>query len=123
MAQKRMKGMTLSSFKTSPVADSAPAAPLLEDEPAAASTQGSAKPKTKRKSKIATLNIQVTRTQQRWLQDKAQDIRDNNETPVPGPERVYPVHLIQVAIDLLKTQDINWAEVTDTEELRNQLNL
>ena len=128
MAQKRMKGMTLSSFKTTPSSDATPDPPS-EVNPISEPIEVVTKPKAKRKQKkkkaekLATLNIQVTRSQQRWLQDTAQDIRDNNENPVPGPERVYPVHLIQVAIDLLKNQDVKWDELTDVEGLRNQLNL
>lgn len=127
MAQKRMKGLTLSSFKTTSAPEAKPESlpekkPVVE--PAKVSDKPKAKRKTKKKSeKVATLNIQVTRSQQRWLQDTAQDIRDNNETPVPGPDRVYPVHLIQVAIDLLKMQAVEWGDITDIEGLRNQLNL
>ena len=127
MAQKRMKGLTLSSFKTTSTPEAKPEPPLEKEsavEPAKASEKTRPKRKTKKKAeKLATLNIQVTRSQQRWLQDMAQDIRDNNETPVPGPERVYPVHLIQVAIDLLKMQSVEWGKVTDIEGLRDQLNL
>ena len=127
MAQKRMKGLTLSSFKTTSTSEPTPATPPKET-PTVEPAQTPAKPKAKRKpkkksEKVATLNIQVTRSQQRWLQDTAQDIRDNNEAPVPGPERVYPVHLIQVAIDLLKKQEVDWEDITDIEGLRNQLNL
>ena len=127
MAQKRMKGMSLSSFKTSPVPE-APAEQTPDVQPTPEPVQSKGKLKTSRKpkkkaEKLATLNIQVTRSQQRWLQDTAQDIRDNNELPVPGPERVYPVHLIQIAIELLKKQDINWSEVTDIKGLQDQLKL
>lgn len=121
--KKRMGAMSLSSFgKTTPTkkVDT----PVSSTEPA----ELSKKAKTKRKSygkngKTATLNIQVTRAQQRWLQNTAQDIRDNNDAPVPGPQRVYPVHLIQAAIDLLRTQDIEWDTIKDVEGLKDALNL
>ncbi|MGB3791005.1 MAG: hypothetical protein WA949_23570 [Phormidesmis sp.] len=119
--KKRMGSMSLSSFgKNASVSEEAPPTSTLP-EPAR-------KTKAKRKKaeqdrKTATLNIQVTRAQQRWLQNTAQDIRDNNDEPVPGPQRVYPVHLIQAAIDLLKIQDVKWDEIRDVDGLRDALNL
>ena len=119
--KKRMGSMSLSSFgKSAPASEEAPPTSTLP-EPAR-------KTKAKRKKaeqdrKTATLNIQVTRAQQRWLQNTAQDIRDNNDEPVPGTQRVYPVHLIQAAIDLLKIQDVKWDEIRDVDGLRNSLNL
>lgn len=121
--KKRMGAMSLSSFgKSAPVSEEV-LSTAPSPEPIA-----EAKAKTKKKSalkdgKTATLNIQVTRTQQRWLQNTAQDIRDNNDEPVPGPQRVYPVHLIQAAIDLLRSQDIKWDEIQDVTGLRDSLNL
>lgn len=133
--KKRMGAMSLSSFgKTTPakvaksstsvtepteVIESSKAEPVKAEPAKKAKT----KKKSQAKSKTATLNIQVTRAQQRWLQNTAQDIRDNNDAPVPGPKRVYPVHLIQAAIDLLRTQDIEWDAITDVEGLKDALNL
>lgn len=112
-SKKRMGGMSLSSFgKATPIEsvnDPTNSKPLNEKKPAK-----KAKPK-----KMATLNIQVGRDQQRWLQDTALAIRDNNTEPVAGPDRVYPVHLIQAAIDLLKNSDIDWAEVRDVSSLKD----
>lgn len=130
--KKRMGAMSLSSFgkttPTKPVNNS-----TLVTEPTESSKsesvkdvpnkQAKTKKKSQAKSRTATLNIQVTRAQQRWLQNTAQDIRDNNDAPVPGPQRVYPVHLIQAAIDLLRTQDIEWDTITDVEGLKDALNL
>ncbi|MFK8184808.1 MAG: hypothetical protein AB8B99_15660 [Phormidesmis sp.] len=130
--KKRMGSMSLSSFgKTTPTkAVDTPSlaaetvesekAELVKDVPA---KRARTRKKAQVKGKMATLNIQVTRAQQRWLQNTAQDIRDNNDAPVPGPQRVYPVHLIQAAIDLLRTQDIEWDTITDIEGLNNALNL
>ena len=133
--KKRMGAMSLSSFgKTTPtkaVNASASATKPAETtefsktEPVkdAPAKKAKTKKKSQARSKTATLNIQVTRAQQRWLQNTAQDIRDNNDSPVPGPQRVYPVHLIQAAIDLLRTQDIEWDTISDVEGLKEALNL
>ena len=50
-------------------------------------------------------------------------MRDNNTEPVPLSERVYPQHLIGVAIDLLQDVDVNWDEVKNVEQLREHLTL
>ena len=130
--KKRMGAMSLSSFgKTTPtkaVNASTSTTETVESKKAepvnnTPAKKAKAKKKTQAKGKTATLNIQVTRAQQRWLQNTAQDIRDNNDSPVPGPQRVYPVHLIQAAIDLLRTQDIEWDTIADVEGLKDALNL
>jgi cellulose biosynthesis protein BcsQ len=41
----------------------------------------------------------------------------------PPDQRVYPQHLIQVAIDLLNAQNIDWTTVRNEDELRQSLNL
>ena len=121
--KKRMGAMSLSSFgKSAPANQEAP--PISPPSETAARVKAKAKRKSADKDeKTAMLNIQVTRTQQRWLQNTAQDIRDNNDEPVPGPQRVYPVHLIQAAIDLLRSQDVKWDEISDVTGLRDSLNL
>ena len=124
--KKRMGGMSLSSFgKNASASKEASSESLPKSEPLPKSKQkAKAKKKpTAKDEKTATLNIQVTRAQQRWLQNTAQDIRDNNDEPVSGPQRVYPVHLIQAAIDLLESQDIKWDEIQDVKGLRDTLNL
>ena len=118
--KKRMGAMSLSSFgKSSPTSKE----PLPASPPEARKKAKSQKKPTAKAAKTATLNIQVTRAQQKWLQDTAQNIRDNNDKPVPGPQRVYPVHLIQAAIDLLSSQDVEWDEIQDVQGLRDSLNL
>lgn len=82
-----------------------------------------AKAKRRRKETLTTINIKIERKQQRWLQDTAQQVRDNNETAVPPNERVYPQHLIGAAIALLKAQDLDWEEIHDIEELKQALNI
>lgn len=73
--------------------------------------------------KLVTINIKITRTQQSWLTDTARTVRDNNDTPVAPSERVFPQHLIGVAIDLLKDTDIDWSTVRNIEDLRKWLKL
>jgi hypothetical protein len=70
-----------------------------EDKPAVPT----ARAKRKRKEVLTTVNIKIERKQQRWLQDTSQAVRDNNDEPVPPSDRVYPQHLIQVAVELLKS--------------------
>ncbi len=40
----------------------------------------------------------------------------------PSKERVYPQHLIGTAIELLRAQDVDWSQVKNVEDLREQLN-
>lgn len=79
--------------------------------------------KKRRKATLTTVNIKIERKQQRWLQDTAQQVRDNNEAAVPPNERVYPQHLIGAAIELLKAQDIDWEEIRNIEELKEALKI
>ena len=120
-----MGGMQLSNFgRTLPTQEELPVEiPLQVESPIAKTDKPKVKGKSNAKERIATLNIQVTRSQQRWLQDTAQLVRDNNDAPVPGPDRGYPVHLIQVAIELLKEQDIDWSKIQDAEGLRSTFSL
>ena len=69
------------------------------------------------------MNIKIERKQQRWLQDTAQQVRDNNDDPVPPNDRVYPQHLIQCGIELLKSQDVDWQSIKNVDDLRDALNL
>ncbi|MBD2261117.1 hypothetical protein [Pseudanabaena sp. FACHB-2040] len=101
--------------------------PPIEPVTPAAAVATPVKPKAKAKhkppDKLTNVNIKINRNQQRWLQDTAQQIRDNNSKPVPPDQRVYPQHLIGIAIDLLKAQDVDWSEVRNADELRNRLNI
>ena len=49
--------------------------------------------------------------------------KPDNSEPVPPAERIYPQHLIGVAINFLEAEGIDWDEVRNVEELREQLNL
>lgn len=75
------------------------------------------------KEKLVPINIKITKSQKSWLTETAQQVRDNNTEPVPPNDRVYPQHLIGVAIDLLKDTDIDWSGVKSVEDLRQVLNL
>lgn len=99
----------------------------VEQKPAQNQAQPEKPPKKKRtpepQEKLTTVNIKISRNQQDWLSDTARLVRDNNSEPVPPAERVYPQHLIQVAIELLKSSDIDWQQIRNVEELKKQLNL
>jgi hypothetical protein len=56
--------------------------------------------------KPAKVNIEISKTQKEWLAETASQVRENNTEPVPPSERVYPQHLIGVAIDLLRSADV-----------------
>ena len=73
--------------------------------------------------KLVNINIKITRAQQQWLADTAREVRDNNNTPVAPSERVFPQHLIGVAIDLLQDTDIDWSQIKNLEDLRQALKL
>jgi hypothetical protein len=128
-APRRMKGLgKLSDFgKTSeappaalpePPSAAAPAPEVLYETPQPSSAL------TKPASKVlTTVNIKLLRSQHEWLNDTARQVRDNNAEPVPASDRVYPQHLIQLAIDLIKSSDVDWEQVRSVEEIRQQLNL
>ncbi len=90
---------------------------------AQSSTKDKAKRKTRAKEKQVTVNIKILGHQKDWLSETAQTIRDNNEDAVAPADRVYPQHLIQVAIDLLKSSEMDWSKIRNVEELRGHLNI
>lgn len=71
--------------------------------------------------KLVAINIKIPRAAQSWLAETARTVRDNNDTPVAPSERVFPQHLIGVAIDLLRDTDIDWSRVRNISDLRQQL--
>jgi hypothetical protein len=137
----RMKGMKLSNFsgikKTQPEpTKSSESALETKTEPEVKPTETkpvkSAKSEAKlvkktkikqKKEQLVTVNIKIRKDQKEWLADTASTVRDNNTEPVPPSERVYPQHLIGVAIDFLEAAGVDWGEVRNVEELREQLNL
>jgi hypothetical protein len=132
MPEKRMKKMpTLSSFGQTtsilPAAKAEPdAAPIeteqpestapIVEQPTAPKRTKAAKPKAA--ERMVTINIKIPQSQQDWLADTARDVRANNDEPVPSSDRVYPQHLVQAAVDLLKSSNVNWAEVRNIKDLR-----
>ncbi|MGL4499777.1 MAG: hypothetical protein ACRCU2_11995 [Planktothrix sp.] len=87
-------------------------------------SQDKAKQKTPSdKETQVTLNIKISRRQKDWLSETAQTIRDNNSETVAPADRVYPQHLIQVAIDLLQSSEVDWSKIRNVEELRGHLKL
>lgn len=78
---------------------------------------------TTQQDKLVSVNIKIPRSQQEWLADTAQLVRDNNIAPVLPSERVYPQHLIGVAIELLRSTDVDWEQIRNIEDLLQQLKL
>jgi hypothetical protein len=74
-------------------------------------------------SEPVTINILMERDQQEWLAETACTIRENNCKPTLPAERVYPQHLIGVAIELLRSADVDWNQIKNVEDLCEQLNL
>lgn len=134
----RMKGMKLGNFSGIKKTPPEPAE-LLETKPKAQvelepektetipvkTTKSEAKvgKKIQAKEQLVTVNIKIRKDQKEWLTDTASTVRDNNTDPVAPSERVYPQHLIGVAIDFLEAAGVDWGEVKNVEELREQLNL
>ncbi len=80
-------------------------------------------PNSELKKKLVTVNVKITKAQKDWLAATASMVRDNNLEPVPPSLRVYPQHLIGVAIDLLQAAEVDWTQVKNVEDLREQLNI
>ena len=129
---ERMKGMSLGNFsgikkpKTEPAKLPEPEVKPIETKPEPVkTTKSEAKvgKKAQKKEQVVTVNIKIKKSQKEWLTDTASTVRENNTEPVPPSQRVYPQHLIGVAIDLLQNVDIDWDEVKNVEDLREHLNL
>jgi hypothetical protein len=133
MSDKRMGGMKLGNFsgikkpKSEPTKPAEPEVKPTETEPVkTAKSEAKLVRKTKikqKKEQLVTVNIKIKKNQKEWLADTASTVRDNNTEPVPPSERVYPQHLIGVAIDFLEAAGVDWNEIKNVEELREQLNL
>lgn len=98
-------------------------APPPEPTPPPSAAVEEVAPVSSPKEKLVTINIKITRSNQEWLTDTARTVRENNLDPVPPAERVFPQHLIGVAIELLSKADVDWSQVKNVEELRKSLNL
>lgn len=136
MSTKRMGGMgKLSDFGKSPVVS--PVTTVNETikkeipvttEAVVTNTEVIAKKaatKTKKvtQEKLVTVNIKIKRSQQEWLADTAQTVRSNNTEPVSPSDRVFPQHLIGVAIELLKNADVDWQQIKTLSELKDYLKI
>ncbi|MBD1866895.1 hypothetical protein H6F95_06190 [Cyanobacteria bacterium FACHB-471] len=105
--------------------------PAVEEQLSEVEEQLSELPKTieapaqkpKPEDRLTTVNIKIYRSQHEWLNDTARQVRDNNESPVPAADRVYPQHLIQTAVELLRSSNVDWEQIKNIEDLKQFLNL
>ena len=81
------------------------------------------RPAKSKSDPLQPVNIKLPRSQRDWLGKTSQQVRDNNPTPVSGPDRVFPQHLITVAVELLQGADVDWSTVQNVQDLRKQLEL
>lgn len=116
---KRMGGMS----KLSDFGRSQDMAENIETTPIKTVKKTSSQASKASAEKSVSVNIKVPSSQQKWLADTAQQIRNNNDLAVAAADRVFPQHLIQVAIDLLKAQGVDWQEIKNVSELRDSLNI
>ena len=120
MTTKRMGGMgKLSDFGRTAPAEPVP--PTLPTPPI--ETKKRVKKSVPKQERLVTVNIKVNESQQEWLADTAKQVRRNNDQPVAAIDRVYPQHLIGIAIDLLKESDIDWGKVQNIQDLKKVLNI
>ena len=118
----KMGGMKLSQFsgiRSQP--ESEPSSPVEQHHDVASIPTPTNQPA--QKEKLVSINIKITRDQHEWLNDTARTVRDNNTDPVPSGDRVYPQHLIGIAIQLLRNSDVDWLRVKNVDDLRHMLNL
>lgn len=135
-----MGGMKLSEFggqtaKSSAVKTTRQVNSKAEPQPVEPPSQSPGKPKqdkaqsnakaieAPKQERLTTVNIKIPRSQHEWLTNTARQVRDNNEEPVAASDRVYPQHLIQIAVEMLKSSGVNWSEVRNADELRHALML
>lgn len=123
MATSFVYGDNAPTQDTSPLETSAPKPPPVSAPKATPPATPKRRAKSRTADPLTTVNIKIPRSAQRWLQDTAQQVRENNPEPVPPAQRVYPQHLIQAAIMLLQTQDVAWDSVRNVDDLKNELNL
>jgi hypothetical protein len=70
---------------------------------------------------MVNVNIKMSQSQQEWLAATAKTVRRNNPLPVPAKERVYPQHLISLAVELLQSANVDWEDVKTIADLRERL--
>lgn len=121
----KLSGIKAKSNESADTVTSEPEVKLSEDKPVKEDETKAKvnKQQKKKQEQPVTVNIKIRKNQKAWLTDTAIKVRENNSEPVAPAERVYPQHLIGVAIDLLQAADVDWDEMRNIEELREQLNL
>lgn len=124
---KRMGGMgKLSDFgkpTSSPGPDLTPVEETLGKKLPVKKTVEKPISESEESERLITVNIKILEQQQEWLANTAKRIRQGNDTPVPPGDRVYPQHLIQTAIDLLMSTELDWSQVRNVAELKEKLGL
>jgi hypothetical protein len=127
---KRMGGMGKLSDFGKPASSPEPEPTPVEPTPGK-KTVAKQKPETaskpilesEEKERLITVNIKILEQQQEWLANTSKRIRKTNTTPVPPGDRVYPQHLIQTAIDLLMSAELDWSQVRNVAELKEKLGI
>jgi hypothetical protein len=69
----------------------------------------------------ANINIKVSRQQQEWLTTTAKTIRNSNQNPTCPHERIYPQHLIAIAVEQLQNANVRWHKVGNVDEIQQRL--
>ena len=100
--------------------------PLTVNDETAPIKQSRSTSSTRKKAKpdrLKKINIDIGERRHNRLTEIAAQIRANNTAPVAPSERMYPIHLIQIAIDfLVDGLEIDWNEIQKPEDLRRLLN-
>jgi hypothetical protein len=69
----------------------------------------------------ANINIKISRQQQEWLTTTAKTIRNGNQQPTYPSDRIYPQHLIAIAVAELQNAEIKWHRVENVSEIQKRL--
>jgi hypothetical protein len=120
--KKKMGGMKLGNF-SGIKPDSKPENLEVENKPIEKITPPNFVKDTKVEKKLVPVNIKLEERQRALLDEKARVIRSNNVEAVAAKDRVYPQHLIAVAVDFLLDSDIDWSQIKNIDDLRKDLNL
>jgi hypothetical protein len=120
--KKKMGGMKLGNF-SGIKSDSQPEELEVENKPPQKITPAKKVKTTELEKKLVPVNIKLEERQRVLLDEKARIIRSNNTEAVPAKDRVYPQHLIALAVDLLLDSDIDWSQIKNIDDLRKELDL
>lgn len=69
----------------------------------------------------ASINIKINQQQQEWLTATAKTIRNSNQHPTCPHERIYPQHLIAIAVEQLQNANVRWHRVGNVNEIQQRL--